>query len=95
MKRNVIWWLAASVVIAGFISLFASSHPDGFEKSGEETGYIETATSVLASPLPDYTVPGLDSWLSSSIAGIVGVALTFGVFMAFSRFLTRKSERPS
>jgi cobalt/nickel transport protein len=92
MRRNIIWWLVASVVIAGFISIFASSLPDGFEKAGEETGYIETATSVLASPLPDYAVPGMESWVSTSIAGIVGVGLTFVVFMALSRLLARRAE---
>jgi len=93
INRKIAWWLAASLVVAGGVSLLASSHPDGFEKAGEETGYTEKATSLLSSPLPDYTVPGVDSWLSSSLAGIVGVALTFGAFMALSRVLSRKSSR--
>jgi len=92
MKRNVIWWLLASFVIAGGLSLFASSHPDGFEKAGEETGYIERATNAFAAPLPDYAVPGVPGWLSSSLAGIVGVALTFAAFLALSRFVSRKTE---
>ena len=92
-KRNVAWWLVVAFVVAGGVSLLASSHPDGFEKAGEETGYIHTASNLLSSPLPDYSVPGIDSWLSSSLAGIVGVALTFGVFLALSRVLARKSSR--
>ncbi|HZG88396.1 PDGLE domain-containing protein [Paenibacillus sp.] len=93
MKKRVLAWLAVSFVLAGVVSLFASSHPDGFEKAGEETGYIEGATSVLASPLPDYTVPGIDSWLSASLAGVVGVALTFAAFWGLGRVLARRSSQ--
>jgi cobalt/nickel transport protein len=93
MSKNVAWWFIASIGIAGFLSLLASSHPDGFEKAGEEMGYIERAANVLSSPLPDYAVPGMESWLSTSIAGVVGVVLTFAAFLALSRVLVRKEER--
>ncbi|NOU96236.1 hypothetical protein GC093_23880 [Paenibacillus sp. LMG 31456] len=93
MKKNIISWFIVSLVIGGFISLFASSSPDGFEKAGEETGYIEhAAASILPSPLPDYAIPGMESWFSSSLAGILGVALTFGFFLLIGKLLTGRNQ---
>ena len=93
MNKRIIGWLIASLIIGGFISLFASSSPDGFEKAGEEIGYIEHATaSKLSSPMPDYTIPGIDSWLSSSLAGLTGVVLTFAIFLLLGKFLAGRNR---
>lgn len=92
MKGKTKIWLAVSLVIAGIVSLFASSHPDGFEKAGEETGYLETATQVLRSPFPDYTIPGLDNRLSTGLAGIIGVLITFLVFVLLGKWLGKKTD---
>lgn len=92
MKKRIIAWLAVSLFLAGFLSLFASSHPDGFAKAGEKAGYIERAEVLLAAPMPGYSIPGIGSWLSSSIAGIVGVLVTFAVFVLIGRRLGRKSK---
>jgi cobalt/nickel transport protein len=93
MKKQIVSWLAVSLVIGGFISLFASSSPDGFEKAGEEVGYIEHASaSVIPSPMPDYAIPGLESWVSSSLAGLVGVALTFAVFLVIGKLVTGRNQ---
>lgn len=86
-NKTVRNWLLVSLVIGGFISLFASSHPDGFEKSGEELGFIGQATSLLSSPLPDYSVPGLPSTLSSILAGLIGVVVVFGCFLLLGKWL--------
>ncbi|CAG7622619.1 PDGLE domain-containing protein [Paenibacillus allorhizosphaerae] len=90
MNGKVRNWLIVSLVISGFISLFASSHPDGFEKAGEEAGYIEHASSFMKSPLPDYAIPGMDSWVSSSLAGLAGVAITFAVFLLLGKWIAGK-----
>lgn len=73
------------VVIAGVISLFASSHPDGLEWSIEKiTGSTEldaaqqsiynTSEKVQqhTAVLPDYAFKGSDSVLGTSVSGIVG-----------------------
>ncbi|CCQ96318.1 conserved exported hypothetical protein [[Clostridium] ultunense Esp] len=89
MKK--IWiWLLLSLGIAGFLSYFASSYPDGFEKAGEETGFIKGATSFFSSLFPDYTVPGVPAWISTGLAGMIGVLLTFGLFLLLGFFLRKK-----
>lgn len=90
MSRTVWIWMAVSLIFAGIVSKFASSHPDGFEKAGEETGFIESATHIMSSPFPDYSIPGLPSWLSGSLAGILGVLITFGAFMLLGKLFSRK-----
>ena len=92
MNKRVKLWLAVSLFIAGILSLFASSHPDGFEKAGEETGFIGTATAYLSSPLPDYSLPNVESWISGSLSGIIGVLVTYFLFLGFGRLIGSKAK---
>jgi hypothetical protein len=75
---------AASLVIAGGISYYASEHPDGFEKSAEEIGFLDTAkeSPLKDSPLADYQVAAIkdeNERLSGALAGVIGVGATAGV----------------
>ncbi|MFJ7728320.1 PDGLE domain-containing protein [Neobacillus sp. NPDC097160] len=90
MKKRIYLWIAVSLVIAGAVSLLASEHPDGYEKAGEQLGFIDRATSILHSPLPDYTIPGVHSWLSSSLAGLIGVAITFFIFLLLGKMAGKR-----
>jgi cobalt/nickel transport protein len=94
MKKEVRNWLIISLLIGGVLSLFASSSPDGFEKAGQQVGYIDHAVqSVMPAPLPDYQIPGVGSWISGSVAGLIGVVLTFVVFLALGKWITGRSGR--
>jgi len=84
--------LAVSLLLAGVVSYYASSSPDGLEKAAEDVGFIDSAedSAVAGSPLSDYGVSGVaDERLSVGLAGVVGVALTaavaFGLFMWLAR----------
>lgn len=90
MKKRLFLWIVVSLFIAGPVSLLASTHPDGYEKAGEQLGFIERATSYLHSPLPDYAVPGVHSWLSTSLAGILGVAITFVLFLLLGKMAGKR-----
>lgn len=81
-----------SLFIAGFLSLFASSHPDGYEKAGEETGFIKGATAYLPSPLPDYKIPGNESVFSAVFSGVIGVLLTYIFFLFIGKWLTKNES---
>jgi len=83
-----------SIVVAGVVSWFASSHPDGLERVAEDHGFIGKAVGPLFSILPDYTVPGLRGFVSNGAAGVIGVLATFGFVMLVGKIVTaRKRHR--
>jgi flagellar basal body-associated protein FliL len=90
--------LAVSLLLAGVVSYYASSSPDGLEKVAGEIGFIDDAedSAVAGSPLSDYGIEGVsDERVSVGLAGIVGVlataAVAFGLFMWLGR-RARKHE---
>ncbi|MGY1746641.1 PDGLE domain-containing protein [Blastococcus sp. SYSU D00695] len=71
--------LLVALLIAGVGSYYASSSPDGLEKSAEQEGFGSTAedSATADSPLADYAVSGVDDGrLSGGLAGVIGVAVT-------------------
>lgn len=93
-SRRKLWigGLVASLVLAGFVSFYASSNPDGLEKVAADQG-IDRQTKEHASadsPLADYGVRDVeDARLSGGLAGVIGVGVTVvagtGVFWAVRR----------
>ncbi|CAB4579045.1 unannotated protein [freshwater metagenome] len=88
---------AASLILAGGVSYYASSHPDGFEKSADEIGFLDTAkeSPLKDSPLAEYGVAGVEKErLSGGLAGVIGVGVTAGVsfliFYGLRRFNKQK-----
>ena len=80
--------LLASVVLAGLVSFYASSSPDGLEYVAEQQGFGDSAedSATADSALADYGVAGVeDERWSVGLAGIVGVGITalvgFGLFL--------------
>jgi cobalt/nickel transport protein len=67
--------LGVSALVAGGLSLFASSDPDGLEKVAEDLGFIETGQdSVVAdSPLADYGIAGFDATWANAVSGVTGI----------------------
>lgn len=79
MNRRTWGLLIASLLVAGVLSLFASSHPDGLERVLEDLNITAESTISYAAPLPDYQVPAVESpVLSGSLAGIIGMLMTLG-----------------
>jgi cobalt/nickel transport protein len=84
---------ALSLALAGGLSYYASSSPDGFEKSAGEIGFLDTAkeSPLKDSPLAEYGVAGVDNErISGGLAGVIGVtstaAISFGIFYGLRRF---------
>lgn len=71
--------LVTSLVLAGFVSFYASANPDGLEKVAADKG-IDKKTEEHAtsdSPLADYGVKDItDTRLSGGLAGVIGVGVT-------------------
>ena len=85
-----------TVLVAGVLSGFASSHPDGLESIASASGFAADAReSVTAgSPLADYAVAGWGgSRMSGAAAGIAGCLLVFLTVTGITR--QRGSETQS
>ncbi|MEU0849048.1 energy-coupling factor ABC transporter permease [Streptomyces flaveolus] len=71
--------LVASLVLAGFVSFYASADPDGLEKVAADKG-IDQKTEEHASagsPLADYGVKDItNARVSGGLAGVIGVGVT-------------------
>ncbi|MEU1514326.1 energy-coupling factor ABC transporter permease [Streptomyces sp. NPDC005811] len=80
-SRRTLWvtGLVTSLVLAGFVSFYASANPDGLEKVAADHG-IDRKTEDHASadsPLADYGVKDVtDARLSGGLAGVIGVGVT-------------------
>ncbi|MGI5485764.1 energy-coupling factor ABC transporter permease [Microtetraspora malaysiensis] len=68
-----------AVLLAGFVSFYASGSPDGLERVAADKGFNvgEQESGVAHWPLADYAVKGVENErLSLGIAGVAGVGLT-------------------
>ena len=87
-KKLVVVGLIVSIVIAGFLSFYASSHPDGLEKVSADQGLDVTVvdSANADSALADYGVAGVENERASAfLGGVIGVAITglagFGLYI--------------
>lgn len=91
-RALVLTGLAVSLVLVVALSVFASASPDGLEHVAETLGFADTAkdSAAAGSPLADYGTEGVaDEWLSTAIAGVVGLALTGLIAFGLMRLLVR------
>lgn len=84
--------LVTALALAGIVSFYASSSPDGLEKVAADNGIDQKVTEHAAagSPLADYGVKDVsDARLSGGLAGVIGVGATVlvgtGVFWTVRR----------
>ncbi|MEW2381343.1 PDGLE domain-containing protein [Micromonospora sp. NPDC047707] len=90
----VIGGLLVALLLAGVVSNFASSHPDGLDSSLREGCTFDADDNItggscpaqqekeheLGGPLADYGIAGIDNeFLSTGLSGVLGVLLTFAV----------------
>ncbi|MEW1550840.1 energy-coupling factor ABC transporter permease [Streptomyces tsukubensis] len=71
--------LAVAVVLAGFVSFYASASPDGLERVAIDKGFADSADdhATVDWPLADYGVADIaDDRLSGGLAGVIGVGAT-------------------
>jgi cobalt/nickel transport protein len=94
-KKFYVGGLLVSLLLAGFVSFYASSHPDGLEKVAEEIGFIETAKdpATAGSALADYGVEGVENERASvGIAGVIGVTATGVVATGLFLYLGKRKK---
>lgn len=94
LKKFYLLFFIAALSLAGGLSFYASSSPDGLEKVAEDEGFLESAedSALSNSPLADYGLAGLDSErLSVGIAGVIGVVVTAIVALALFSLIKKRS----
>ncbi|KQX83105.1 energy-coupling factor ABC transporter permease [Streptomyces sp. Root1310] len=103
-SRRTLWvtGLVTSLVLAGFVSFYASSNPDGLEKVAADKGIDKKAEEHASadSPLADYGVKDVtNARLSGGLAGVIGVGTTVvagsAVFWAVRRRRTGDDVSPT
>jgi cobalt/nickel transport protein len=112
-NRKVGWFilggLIVALVLAGVVSNFASSRPDGLEAATLEGCTVDAEGNITGGtcaaqgeqdhelgdgPLADYGVRGVDNeFLSTGLSGVIGVLLTFAVGAGLFWLVRRR--RPS
>lgn len=92
--RGFVWiGLGISLLLALFLSPFASSSPDGLERVAGTKGFAEKGGGRLweHAPFKDYRLPGIkNERVSTGIAGVVGTLAVFFIVMGLGN-LIRKS----
>lgn len=102
MASVAVSFAVVALLLAGLVSLYASSAPDALESiaSAEQPGAPTAVTAEAspaaervgklqqrAAPLPDYQIPGWSQALGTSISGLVGTAVTLAVVWLIGRSL--------
>jgi hypothetical protein len=82
--------LAICVVVVVGAALFASGDPDGLERVADDTGFLGAAEGSPFSIIADYAFPGLTGPMATVVAGLIGVAVLFGVVWLLGRALARR-----
>ncbi|MFD4015736.1 energy-coupling factor ABC transporter permease [Streptomyces sindenensis] len=89
--------LVSAFLLAGFVSFYASSSPDGLERVAADQGIDEKAQEhgAAGSPLADYGVGDIaNARLSGGLAGVIGVSATVVVGTGVFRVIRRRGEEP-
>lgn len=90
--------LVTALVLAGFVSFYASANPDGLEKVATDQGIDKKAEEHAAkdSPLADYGVKDIsDARISGGLAGVIGVGATLVVGSGAFYVVTRRRRADS
>jgi cobalt/nickel transport protein len=93
--REILFGLAAALLLALVLSPFASSWPDGLEKVAADKGFLHEGErkAVLAAPIPDYAWPGIKSErLSTRVAGVVGTLVVFVIAWGAAALVRTKHD---
>jgi cobalt/nickel transport system permease protein len=96
--KSVVVVVAALALIATGVSFLASSYPDGLEYVYFDMGIGTTPipeTSLIAAPLSDYALPGVENeTLAGVAAGVIG-ALVTGVLLWAVLLVLSRHRKPS
>lgn len=88
--------VVVALLLAGVVSFYASSHPDGLEYVAERTGFLDTAEDSPAGrgPMADYRARGVeDDRLAGGVAGVTGALVVLLLAGGLAWGLRRRGSR--
>ncbi len=86
--------LIISLGLALFVSPYASSSPDGLDKTAQTLKFEEFAKEPMHAPMSDYKLPGISKEaLATSLAGAVGTLVVFGLSWVLAMALVPRQKR--
>lgn len=92
--RTVAASFAVIALLGAVLSLFASAEPDGLEYVYQQLGSAFEPVSVIASPMPDYVLPGVSNTaLAGVLAGIVGTIVAGALVSALLAALRGRATK--
>ena len=95
-RTFVVVGLAVAMLLAGVVSYYASSHPDGLEYVAEQAGFADTAeeSATADGPLADYRVKGVeDERAAGGLAGVIGAAAVLALSLGLVHVVRRRGSR--
>jgi len=100
-RAFVLSGLGVALLIAIFLSPFASSDPDGLDRTAEDHGFSEKAAEdTPARQLPfysifdEYAVRGVPEVIATPLAGLAGTLVAFGLAWGAGKLLVKGSTEP-
>ena len=87
--------LAAALLLAGVLSFYASSAPDGLNRVAGDAGFssAEAESPTAESPLAGYETAGVDDGrLSGGLAGVTGVLVVLLLAGGVTHLVRRRGE---
>jgi hypothetical protein len=97
-RTLVLVGVLVALVLAGVVSFYASSAPDGLSRVAEDHGFAasETEHRRADSPMADYATKGVDDErLSGGIAGVAGTLIVLGLASGGFWLLRRRDRDPT
>lgn len=82
-----------ALLLAGFVSYYASSSPDGLNRVARDTGFAQTERPHQAdgSPLAGYRTKGVaNAHLSTGMAGVLGSLVVLGLAAGLTVLVRRR-----
>jgi cobalt/nickel transport protein len=101
MKKRLggfIWiGLGVSLLLALFLSPFASSSPDGLEKVAERKGFSEKGEEWISwkyAPFSDYSIPWIkNEKISTALSGLIGTLAIFFIAIGVGKVIRRSTTQ--
>jgi cobalt/nickel transport protein len=99
-RAFILTGMGLALLVAVFLSPFASSDPDGLDRAAQDHGFEKNAVeSPVSYKLPfhgvfdEYAVRGVPETIATPLAGLTGTLVTFGLAWGAGKLLVKGSDR--